>query len=402
MEYIYIFFILFGPKVGSYIDTSILANLCVFFLFTKKRAYRFSIDSRVTQLLQGLVILIVYSVFISLINSHIDIVFYGRMVRTICSICGLWVFIKESGCSKARLEEVLTNILIIHALFIIISAVFYTDMQEKLRWFTAYDKHVRQYRSTGLMAGFDMAGLLCNIGILLVLINEKFNIVKYMIFSLAVMFTSRFSLVSYVVLAALYLIMIKNKSIERLKKIVLLATLIPITLFGLCVFALTTTNTLFSGNVSWIESSFPRIYNWALSVNDAFARSDGQFVFRQQFQFSDDLFDLIFGKSVYGGGDPGYTRFINAIGILGLVGVLAWHIRLLKTILKTKCTLNENNIKKFKLLCFSIIIIGLDFKNSYFFTGTFFEVMLLMLFPYLIEENNNSTESEETICKNYQ
>ena len=401
MEYIYIFFILFGPKIGTYIDTSILANICVIFILTRKENYTIVIDARVKRLLEGLAAILVYSILISIVNTHIDVVFYGRMVRTLCSICGLWVFISKSGCSKTRIEEVLTNILIIHAIVIIISAVFYTDMQERLRWFTAYDKHVRQYRSTGLMAGFDMAGLLCNIGIVLVLIRKEFNIVRYVIFSIAVMFTSRFSLVSYIVLTSIYLLLMRNSSILIIKKVVLLATLIPIALFGLCVFSLTTTNTLLSGNASWISTHFPQIYNWAYNVDDAFARSDGQFVFNQQFQLSSDLFELLFGKGVYGGGDPGYTRFINAIGITGIIAVFIWHIRLLNTILKTKSTIEENSIKKFKLLCFSLIIIGLNFKNSYFFTGTFFEVMLLMLFPYLLDDSNKISDSEATICKKY-
>ena len=54
MEYIYIFFILFGPKIGTYIDTSILANICVIFILTRKENYTIVIDARVKRLLEGL------------------------------------------------------------------------------------------------------------------------------------------------------------------------------------------------------------------------------------------------------------------------------------------------------------------------------------------------------------
>lgn len=391
---------MFGPKIGAYIDTSILANIIIIIMLTKNSDYRVEIDYRVSRLLYGIGGIVLYSVLISIANAHLDIVFYGRMVRTLCSICGLWVFVTKSGLSKKEIEEVLTNVLLIHAIVVIITATIATNIQDSLRWFTAYDKHIRQYRSTGLMAGFDMAGLLCNMGVILVLIKDKFSIVKYVVFSIAVMLTSRFSVVAYVVITAVYLLFIRNRTQEKIKKVVLLVTLIPIALFGLCVFALTTTNTLFSGNASWFALHFPKIYNLAYSVNDSFARSDGQFVVDQQFQFSDNIFDVIFGRGFYGGGDPGYTRFINAIGVIGLAFVLIWHSGLLRMIMKVNINSSEEAIKRFKLVCFSLIIIGLDFKNTYFFTGTFFEGMLLMILPYLANEKGNISESETLKCVN--
>lgn len=373
-KYVYMFFLLFGPKIASFIDTSVIANILIILYLCGNKIY---FNSQIKNMIFYLFSITIYSLIIGIFNLHFDVVFIGRMIRAIFSILGVSIFItKTKNIDFEEMQNILINILLIHAIFIIFSAIIDINIQEDFRWFTGYNKTVRLYRSTGLMAGFDMAGLLCNIGIVLILIVDKFKVNKYVTFMIAIVFTSRFSLILFIIIVITYFI--KNFKHEiKVKKITLMITIILISIFAIMLFSLTT-NILENANFG---SELSKIQNFAKNVQVAYAQTDAISTLEEQLVVPSNPFDLMFGNGKYSGGDPGYTRFINCIGVFGLAFVIFWHIILFQKAYSQYINVSSLVKKRnYILMIFSLILILLNFKNSYFFTGTYFEIMIIEIF----------------------
>ena len=343
-------------------------------------------------LVTSIIFILVYTVFVSLYNSYFDITFYGRMIRSMFSVVSISVFLLDNkNADVDELNGIIIWALLIHAAIVLVSSTVYINLQYMLRSFNGYSKTIRMFRSTGLMMGFDMSGLLCNLGLVLVMCKKRLNFLQFAVFALATLFTSRFSILFLVVIALIYIIVNLRNSESRGKKALLLGIGIPIAIFGI-VLLIITTNSFYSAR-SGISSLFPRFYNLALRVNRAYNVTESiDFTGSRHFAITDDGFLAAFGTGVYGGADPGYTRFINCIGIVGLVLVIIWHIY---AICKS---ININIINKrlkynraFIVFSIAMVLIGLNFKNSYFFTGSFFEFMMLQLFMFKFSNQYNET-----------
>ena len=390
--FIYIFFLFFGPKIGTYLDTSIIASIIMIFVSAIRNDHKVKIPRYTRILVTSIIFILVYTVFVSLYNSYFDITFYGRMIRSMFSVVSISVFLLDNkNADVDELNGIIIWALLIHAAIVLVSSTVYINLQYMLRSFNGYSKTIRMFRSTGLMMGFDMSGLLCNLGLVLVMCKKRLNFLQFAVFALATLFTSRFSILFLVVIALIYIIVNLRNSESRGKKALLLGIGIPIAIFGI-VLLIITTNSFYSAR-SGISSLFPRFYNLALRVNRAYNVTESiDFTGSRHFAITDDGFLAAFGTGVYGGADPGYTRFINCIGIVGLVLVIIWHIY---AICKS---ININIINKrlkynraFIVFSIAMVLIGLNFKNSYFFTGSFFEFMMLQLFMFKFSNQYNET-----------
>ncbi|MBR3131111.1 hypothetical protein IKG31_00875 [Candidatus Saccharibacteria bacterium] len=387
--YLYLFFVLFGPKLFTVIDTSIIASLIMIVTCAFGDKERRTIDRNQCALLILLVIILVYGLIICLINGNFDIVFIGRMTRACASTVALYFFVKTHD-DKEEIGTAIINLLIMHAIVVILSSLIFIDIQDALRWFTGFDKTARYFRSTGLMTGFDISGLLCAIGTILVLLQKKFNPIKYFIFLIALLFTSRFSLIIYAIMTIEYLIIKRKEKKAKIKKACILITLTPIAIIGMLLIILTTKNDITSNAINGFSESFPSIYKFVKNIDIAYANTDFNEAASANISISDNHIEAIFGKGIYGGGDSGYTRIINSIGIIGLIAVAIWHIKLFRDY-----TSRDDNTMLLTVLFVTILAI-LDFKNSYFFTGTFFEIMLLEL---SINSNKKFKEKNENIIR---
>ena len=380
---IYIFFLFFGPKIGAYIDTSIIASILIIFLSAVRHKHIIRLPKYTRSLVTSLLFIILYTICVSFYNSHFDTTFYGRMIRSTFSILGISVFIFDNkDIDVEELNEIIIRVLLIHATIVLISSTVYINLQYILRPFNGYNKTIRMFRSTGLMMGFDMAGLLCNLGLVLEMCKKRLNFIHFTIFSFATLFTSRLSILFLVVITIIYVIVNLRNSASKGKRLLLLSAGIPIAIFGIILLIITTSS--FYSVESGLADLFPRFYSLAFRVNRAYNVTENiGFLESRHFAITEDRFLATFGTGIYGGADPGYTRFINCIGIFGLILVIAWHIyAILKSI---DYNLSDRRLKynrTFILLSIAVVIIGLDFKNSYFFTGTFFEFMLLQLFMF--------------------
>ena len=203
---IFIFFLFFGPKIGRYIDTSIIASIVMILMCSIKNDYKIRIDNYTMRLLVSILAIMLYSVFVSILNAKVDITFYGRLIRSVFSLISISLFIMDNeDVDVEKINEIIITVLLIHAIIVIISSTVYINLQQLLRGFNGYNKTIRRFRSTGLMMGFDMSGLLCNLGLVLTICKRRLNLLQFVIFAFASLFTSRFSVLFLVVNISIYL-----------------------------------------------------------------------------------------------------------------------------------------------------------------------------------------------------
>jgi len=386
--YIYLFFLLFGPKLWTYVDTSILANFIAFYFIG---GHKFKIDSHVLLLLMWFVFLILCYMGVAIYYETIDVVFVGRLVRSMCSfVCIYALCCHYSNVHIETKIDWIINILLLHAVIVIISALFFVDLQEYLRVINDFATHVRKYRSTGLMAGYDISGLICNIGVILVLVKTKFNAVKFFIFVVAALLTSRFSMISLSMILLFYFLSYR-KGDSVLKSFCVVVPLIVAGGLGIIILSLTSSGLLPKGLISSLNFSS----NFLDTLIWTYANSDFKQTTERYFFFPETFLSLLFGAGSYVGTDPGYVRMINCIGILGLLSVMLWHAYLFYIFFSTRQSRYFRK-EKSQFIGFTLIavLVFLNFKNSYFFTGTFFEIMIFILFSYIFESDRYKVETQ--------
>ena len=395
---IYFFFLLFGPKIGGYIDTAIIMGLITIFMHARKFG-SIAIDTRVFKLVAVIILLAIYEILVGFFNDNFDIVFVGRMIRSAVSFISIRLFVEDNKeYNEEIIFQIIVYILIFHAIIVILTSTFFVSWQEVLRPFNAFATHARQYRSTGLMAGFDIAGILCVIGNMFVMSKPKFGFkecFEFIIFSVAVFFTSRFTLVLFSMVLISFLIINWKSKEKKLLRFMLIVILIFVILFAVTLLSMTTSN-IFS-NLFFLPKNFGWMSNIVNKVQMAYANSDIQLAIARNSHLPKNFWGILFGIGYYGGGDIGYVRIINAVGVLGLVLTMCWHVGVVYHCFKIKYkNKSKNRYKNFMMIVFSIVLIFLNFKNSYFFTGTFFEILLVVVFElekeYYIEKNRNCYE----------
>lgn len=381
--FIYVFFLFFGPKIGEYIDSSIVASILTILFIAKKNHSKISLDTYVVRRITGILLIILYTIIVSIYNRYFDITFYGRMIRSLCSIFSIYLFIHNTSISRKEINDIVIYVLLIHAIIVLVSATVFIDLQYFLRPFNGYRKKIRQYRSTGLMMGFDMSGVLCNLGLVLVLSKKNLNIVHFLIFSISTLFTSRFSVIFLIVVTLAYMFVNRKNADTRMKKIILFVTIIPTAVFSFLLLSITISDLGFFQ--SSLSTTFPTIYRFAATVNYAYKSTETlNMMGTKHFMLNSDWFLTLVGTGIYGGADPGYTRIINCIGIIGLIIVILWHYYSFRGVIVHSRITNQSD-KYSRIFIFGsliLVLVLLDFKNCYFFTGTFFEFMMIQLFSW--------------------
>lgn len=381
---IYFFFILYGPKFGTYVDTSIIFGFVgiIFCLFTQVK-----INKRYIIYIIMLLFILMYLLCVMIIYENFDVVLIGRYIRALVSMCSIWLVITHTKASAYDLQNCLIFVLLIHAVAVILTGVINIEWQHDISWFTGYQKKLHLYRSTGLMMGFDMAGLLCILGFLLALTqtNSTHKLKYYIceiVFVFAIFFTSRFSMTILLLCAFVFYYIYredKSKRIERMLCLMFICLgIIPVLLL------LSSTTTIFASIQSLLVETFPKTWGLVTKFISSYNETDLAIVTSNHFDFTElTEMQIIFGSGINGGGDPGYTRMIYAIGIFGLIlSMLFYLIIVIDVIKQNKIIKNTQNWYSYRQISFIIVMMFslmliLDFKNIYFFTTTYFEIFII-------------------------
>ena len=369
---IFVYLVLFGPKVLGIIDFSVLINLFVIAVAFGRVKYLYK---HTFPLLIFTVLLITYSLVIMIFTGTFDIIYLLKFVRVFIAILGIPTYVIISGRSVEDIIESLLKILALHAVIIVVGATIWKDLQEILRPLSGFAINIHSFRSTGLTNGFDFAGVLCVFGLLLTIYRkyEKYDIFYVILFIVAGMLTSRINMI-VVEMTVCFLVFFKNnlrRKVSSFLKIILLVSVIPV----IIIFLLTTNNAIFLLNIPIFQKIFNKIVY-------SYANTDILSTIKVHYSFDNlSVIEVLFGSMKDAFQDPGYTQYIYKIGVVGLVITLLFYCCIIFMVKKYEKGNEEYHIL---ILIIVAVCLGLSIKNSYLLARHVTELLILVYSVYFM------------------
>jgi hypothetical protein len=373
--FIYIFFIVLGPKFG-FVDLSLIVPACLFpFLFKLKT---FAPRGFLIFALM-ILILLCYQFVVQIFNQNFDFDALGRLIRAFLMVflTGL-LFSAKFESSWDYCIRVFVCVVAVHSLIIIAGAVF-PSVGQVTSIMLETDRQ-RAFRSPGLMAGYDIAGMLTIFGLLLVVSLRGVFRSKLLVYLLVATFLSACAFASRVSLALALLICIvwvirlvfeRNTSILVKTPAVLasVAALLFAAYYLLLVLSVTFSINLVAHGTDATSSVVSR-----------FATQDSStFLWSKMFFLPDTSASLIFGTgSEPGTSDVGYVREIFRYGIVGLLFAVLAHILFL---LQGRANYRHDSQREgafFVVTCCFLLMLIFSLKNNYIFVRGIFPAFLLV------------------------
>lgn len=373
--FISILLLVFGPKICGIVDLSVLVSLFIICFYLVINGLSFSLPTDIFKYILFMGFIFVYSIGAEIWGNTLDFVFLGRMLRAVLCYYAVFLLINNyRSKDESDIQTAILNVLMIHSIIVILGA-FCLSVQVALDVITGIGDKVRLYRSTGLTSGYDMAGVMCNLGVVLSLSAKQFSVLSFLIFAFAVLFTSRLSIIMTAMILTLFLFKYSKK--EGLKKrAICCISFVLCVLFASLIILARTTNT-FSRFYQFFIGISPTVANMGRKISSAYHIADLKEAFLVHYNLNNTAIEIILGTGKYGGVDPGYLRIINCIGIVGLCLVIIWHILYFLPFYKRTAKDQIAKPSHFIMDVLVLIIVVLDFKNSYFFTRNFFPIMVL-------------------------
>ena len=352
------------------------------------------------KLINLIMIIISYIMFITLINQHNEISMSLRYFRAIVSFVIIILFFQDKEYKPKVVINTIEIILLIHSISVIIGIIF-PDFKNYIVFISNYEKKFLEARSTGLVSGYDFAGLLCNLGLILsflirVINKKKIVTIKTVIFILAAIFTSRYSIVITIlilIIVFLYEIFKLNiREIIRIGKYV-----IPLCLLIFIFLVLTT-----ELNLNLRETLFNQIPGLKTLYNEiiySYADYSGRSTVSNHY-YIDPNINFIFGEGyIPQNVDPGYIRNLYFMGIFGLALQSLFYLSIFLYVNKIR-KINKNKDIKIIALFIMFMIIALfvmEFKLTFIFSSITFELMIILLVYLLRYKEFTSTIKGEIL-----
>ena len=376
--FIYFFACIFGVKIGGFIDLSVIANVCIIFLFALRGIYLFKFNKF---LVFDIGLIFMYALLVSALSGSIEWLFVLKFVRVMICAIAIPIFIKFSNMDHERIIKILLYVLLLHAIVVILGAAFWTDLQSYFSPISGFDRLPYRWRATGFTNGYDFAGVLCDIG-LFVNFNRKnrnHSFLYLIIFTTAGLLTTRMNMI--VLEAEIILLLLTNKRIKRICRITMTGFLLTSILPVLGIFLYSTGNTDFGIVRLLLQNSYFK------AVTDkifrVYAYTDIAETAGRHYNFSglSDL-QMIFGAGKSAGLDPGYTQYIYQIGILGVGLALIFYLLIISECLHK---FKKNMTMSIILFACALCVI-LSVKNSYLLARHVTEICLVtMLFLLIVK-----------------
>lgn len=333
MRLIILFILIFGPKIGWF-DTRII--LLILPLIISNWTFDKGLIGLFIFYLTGILAIDV------LINNELSTQEYLRYFRVLTGIIIIPGSIKFFRVKKTHLITILS----IH-LFIVLVTLFFPFLKNSVDVIVGFEKSLKPFRRNGLTMGYDMAGFLLFVLIILTTNDRRQRVVNSLSY-IGVFFTSRVSIVLS------YMFYIFRKMVQN---IYVFLAVVFITVFVywnkimdyydliLILLGIKTTNLdTFGGYAVYSLSSLQeQIFVWPKTLKE-----------------------LIFGYSAKTV-DSGWSMLIQNAGILGLSMVFGLYKYMYKFSGKNKI---------FLLIVFTAFL--LNTKNSYLLSRNSFETLLIL------------------------
>ena len=374
--FFFLFFSIFGFKIGV-LDLSLAIPAALLPFMVTRNA---KIPLPFMLIFYALIMLMAYQVTVQIATQNIDIESSGRIMRAAISSIIIGVFL--SGMHKDNAIEILkmlTLAIALHGIFIIISAL-HQPTNELLSILGGNDR-VRPLRSSGVLAGYDMAGLISIFGILLltapinILKNEIYRFSTMAILILAALFTSRVSMAICLIIFSFFLAKFISKSKSHLAiKIVLIALSLLVVFQSFKWLAVIIEITFSLGIIDVSRETVDL-------VTSRFAAHTGDdLLWGNMFFLPNDPINIIFGVGIEpGNSDVGYIREIFRYGVVGLILAIAIHL-----IFIGLCYKNNIGISRLNFFAYApiVLMLLLTLKNNYILVRTAFPVFIIVTYCY--------------------
>lgn len=342
-----------------------------------------------------LYIIIMHSlVLVSIYNTE-NMFEFLRSARAISTYVVIFLFLSSGEYSLKQVMNTLMLVLLVHALSIIVGIVFPT-FKEVIQPISQYSIEFMKARSSGLLSGYDDAGYLCNIGLLLVLVKNTIQKKKLVdiyafVFMIAAILTSRVNIVLMViVLVIIFILNIRKMNIKGLLNIS--KYLVGIGIFAIIILALTT-NIGFGLRTTLLQN-YPRLISIVNLMEGSYTDYG---VYSGVISRHLNISDLSLNQIFFGAGfrkttsDVGYVKTIYSIGVIGILLQMIVYVRAIINVHRMRIKNKYNSTFQISSLTFIIAVIlmfTMELKISFIFSSTTFEMLSVLYIAVILAGKN--------------
>ena len=371
-----VFFLLLGPKLGIF-DTAVFVPAALL-MVQRPRALKIPRGFAVFAVI--VMFLICYQMVIQGVNETFAFDAVARLVRSLAQILLVGVMF-GSGYDKPSSYwiRVTVGVIAVHSVIVIAGAL--VPEVNRLSALSIDIDRIRPYRSSGLLAGYDAAGLLSIFGLLQIVFfrsafrSKWLSLVLCALFICAAAFASRVSFAIALVIATIWVFrFLLDKRIRFLVKmpVVFISVLGIGFAFYYFMLIISATFSIAIPYVGAVDTSF---------IARRFAvYARGLPWLANMFFLPSSPFHLFFGTgSEVAGTDVGYVREIFRYGVFGLIVAVGAHLIFLLMGSLGRGT----RVDRFNASCLVFSIMGLmfllTFKNNYIFLRAIFPAFLIVV-----------------------
>ena len=382
---IFIFSILFLPKIGL-IDLKMIASI-IFLGISLARDKRLVLEGKMVFSVLIIGLLIVLFIVNSLLNDT-DYLILMRYIRCLLSVVCVSNYIRTKKTTDNEVVQAVSIVIALHAIAIIVSVLFPAS-RPAIEFISRYNKKYLSLRSTGLLSGYDFAGMFLNSAFTLRIIynvkekNKIFDTYCYL-YIIATIFTSRLNtllLMVEVVVVVLY--MLKT---QRISSSVSLIIIIPIMLAG-SVFSILTIQAFASIKVQLVQH-----YQWIAkldrTINLTYSDSSVLYdIIESHYDIAPEI-NRIIGNGITVNKDPGIIKTIYEGGCVAVVLKFLFYLDIFTYSLRRK---RAQYIYVF-LLIYILLNTIYEFKLQFYFATGAFELLITFFTVGRHEELQSSQE----------
>ncbi len=377
--FVFCSFLIFGPKIG-YADLSLLVPTLVFLLLGFSSHHPARVDGDLLKIGGFVFLLLTYQLVIQSFTAQFDVESSLRLARAgvtcllLASAIGSRVFSSDAIVGSTYCALAVNSTLIIFA-------ALFEPINMLMSEISGNDR-IRHLRASGLLSGFDMAGLIALIGLLMTICDvpripsRLTRGVMMTLFVVSIYFTSRVTMAIAAVIISIYILRLAlSRKVGILSKIPMVASFVAIGLYVLYDALLPLLEVTF--NLGFFDVSDSD----RLDILSRHAQQDEtRFLWSDMIFFPDNLTEIVFGtgaEQVFS--DVGYVKDVYRYGIIGVIFSIFIYVKIYSKGRQYVKKKSENNFAGLLLIIY-VLIFSLTWKNNYFFTRNIFPLVLLLGF----------------------
>lgn len=339
-----------------------------------------------------------YSMIVVLMTETYNHLVYIRYFRSILALIVIVTFISVRKVNVEKVIKALLFILLVHSL-IIISEIIIPDIKSYMVFFSGESRRFYPYRANGLVNSYDLAGIYTIMGFQLsslkyLQFKEKRYFLMSVICMISTLFTSRLNSI-LLIISIIYIFVKSFKQNVFVYKVFLGLILMLLGLSTVGIWAITTDTLPFIREYIFSKNWSNDLY-W--TIRATYSDDSLYQIIGEHFSLNiNSVINLLFGYGHEGRFDPGYSKILNSIGLVGLLSILSYYIYQYTTLLKTRLMI-ENNSKNILFVAVQIMFIVIFFGNLkilYFFSTSIFELSSILIL--IIEHDNFSINHEKIV-----